>query len=309
MNTRHSAAYLGLLFVALIYSGNLLVGKSVAHLSPTFVSLVRTLIALALVSALFGAATVREWPRYRAALPQLALVALTGIASFNIFIYAALETATASEVAVAETMIPAVTALSAAFLLRERLRAVQWCGVALSFAGAVWVISEGAPATLVVSGYGGVAAMAGAVVSWVAYTLLVRRSLGALPTFAVLPPLLAIAALAQLPLALLWGDAADLAALGDRAVLAGLFYLGVFPSVVAFVLYNRAVLAVGASRAAIFLNLLPVFTIAGDAAFYGEAFTQAKLTGAAAVMIGVSLVVVRWRRGARRPAVELSEGR
>lgn len=296
-STASTAAYLGLLAVVLIYSGNLLVGKSVAHLSPAWVSLLRSLIALALVSALFGAATVRHWDRIRPALPGLALVALTGIAGFNIFIYAALREATATQVAVAETTIPAITVLAAALVLRERLRPAQWLGVVVSLAGALWVVSAGDPAVLFGSdASAGLLFMAGAVASWVVYTLAVRRSLGPLPPFAVLPPLLFMAALAQFPIALLWWEGGDLAALRQASVLAALLYLGVFPSIVAFVLYNKAVVAVGPSQAAIFLNLLPICTMIGDRLFYAEPFGAAKVIGTLAVVIGVLLVISRRRR-------------
>lgn len=296
-STASTGAYLGLLAVVLVYSGNLLVGKSVAHLSPALVSLLRSLIALALVSVLFGAATVRHWDRIRPALPRLALVALTGIAGFNVFIYAALREATATQVAVAETAIPAVTVLAAALALREWLRPAQWLGVVISLAGALWVVSAGAPTVLFESdAAAGLLFMAGAVASWVIYTLAVRRSLGPLPPFAVLPPLLFMAALVQLPIALIWWEDGDLATLRQGPVLAALLYLGIFPSIVAFVLYNKAVVTVGPSRAAIFLNLLPIFTMIGDRLLYGEPFGAEKVIGTVAVVTGVVLVISRQSR-------------
>ncbi|MBK8018975.1 MAG: DMT family transporter [Betaproteobacteria bacterium] len=42
---------------------------------------------------------------------------------------------------------------------------------------------------------------------------------------------------------------------------ATLAYYGVFPSVVAFVCYNRGVSSVGPTRAGIFVHLVPVFGI------------------------------------------------
>ena len=52
--------------------------------------------------------------------------------------------------------------------------------------------------------------------------------------------------------------------------LAGIAYTGVFPGFLGYVFYNRAVGEVGASKASLFLHLMPVFGIILSAIFLAE---------------------------------------
>ena len=75
---------------------------------------------------------------------------------------------------------PAATALLAALVLGERLRAAQWAGVVLSIAGVVLVVSGGSLASLfALSLNRGDLLIAGAVICWAVYRVgsrnLVRR--------------------------------------------------------------------------------------------------------------------------------------
>jgi drug/metabolite transporter (DMT)-like permease len=69
----------------------------------------------------------------------------------------------------------------------------------------------------------------------------------------------------------------------------GLLYLGIFPSVLALIFWNKGVAEIGPSRASIFLNLLPVFTIIGAVLFLGETVSMFQLIGGIVVVVGVYL--------------------
>lgn len=56
-------------------------------------------------------------------------------------------------------------------------------------------------------------------------------------------------------------------------------------------LYNVAILQVGPTRSAIFLNLLPLATMGGSIAFLHASVSPAQLAGALAVICGVTLVI------------------
>ncbi|UOQ95680.1 DMT family transporter [Halobacillus shinanisalinarum] len=44
--------------------------------------------------------------------------------------------------AVLESIIPVITVVLSAFMLKEKLKGVQWCGVVLSLIGAIWVVMD-----------------------------------------------------------------------------------------------------------------------------------------------------------------------
>jgi len=66
-----------------------------------------------------------------------------------------------------------------------------------------------------------------------------------------------------------------------------IIYLGVFPSVVAFLLWNRGISQVGPSKAAMFYNLLPVFTAIMSYFILGEIPKGYHFIGGTLVLWGV----------------------
>jgi drug/metabolite transporter (DMT)-like permease len=57
----------------------------------------------------------------------------------------------------------------------------------------------------------------------------------------------------------------------SRPALFGVAYTGIFPAFLGYVFYNRAVGEVGASRAGLFIHLMPAFSTILAMLFLGEA--------------------------------------
>ena len=233
----------------------------------------------------------RGWPLFREHWRPLVGLALTGVAFFNALIYAALNYTSATNVAILESMIPVVTLLFSVALLGERFRVVQWLGVALSLGGAVTVISAGQQGPALAGGVNpGDAIMLLAVLVWVGYSLLVKTHMARFPRYGGLLVMLVIANLALAPIALFEGAAQQLPQISGEQLL-GLAYLGIFPSVVALLLYNSALADIGPTRAAIYLNLLPVFTMLGAWWWLDERIVALQVLASAVVIVGVWLTI------------------
>lgn len=281
----------------ILYAGNILVGKAVAgSLPPVTLALGRVLVALIAVVCLFGPAAYRQ----RALLMQqwrgLLAIAVSGVALFNVFVYSALKYTSATNVAVLESGVPVITALCMAAFFGERLRRRQWLGIVLSVAGAAWVVSAGNLSQLLEQANRGDVLMLLAVCAWVGYSFTIRHWMVGLPTYATLVPLMAIAALVLAPLALVENLLLAPRWTLDSQAFMALLYLGLGPSLVAFVAYNKAVLLVGPSRSAVLLNLLPLATMAGGFWWLGAPITLVQVIGSVVVVVGVTLVVFERRR-------------
>ncbi|WP_460542029.1 EamA family transporter [Halomonas shantousis] len=142
----------------------------------------------------------------------------------------------------------------------------------------------------------GDAFVAGAIASWVLYTLAVRQWLGRIPFYASLVPMTGIAVAFLAPLAVLENLLLDTAWHLDGQALAAMLYLGLGPSFIALLCYNRALLLVGPSRTATSLNLLPVVTMGLGYGLLGTPITLNQIVGAAVVIVGVLLVTLNLRR-------------
>src|SRR5690625_2532340 len=250
-------AYVACVFVVVFYAGNILVGATLSDLPPFTVSFFRVVLAAVLLLPLGWRSAWEHRTTFRRHVGPLLLLTITGGAFFNTFIYAALHFTSAANVSVLEAVIPVATAVLSAWLLRERLRLVQWIGVLISLAGAIWVIRGGAEAGLTEWNLGDLI-MVGAIVCWAVYSIAVKRYLHLFPEYGALLVMCLLGVLLLSPFVTaewLRGGIPD--ALWHGSTWAGLAYLGAFPA------FNRAVATLGASQAAVFLNFLPVVPMLG----------------------------------------------
>ncbi|MCV6596935.1 MAG: DMT family transporter [Mangrovicoccus sp.] len=85
----------------------------------------------------------------------------------------------------------------------------------------------------------------------------------------------------------LWGQT-DLVSLRPQDwALVG--YVGIFPSLLAFLCWNYGVSKVGPEAAGFFINLMPVFATTLAWALLGEAITAPQLAGAALIIGAIAL--------------------
>jgi drug/metabolite transporter (DMT)-like permease len=68
---------------------------------------------------------------------------------------------------------------------------------------------------------------------------------------------------------------------------AALGYIGLFPSVIAYLLYTIGVARVGAVRAGMFIHLMPVFGVALAVIFLDETVQPYHLVGITAILVGI----------------------
>ena len=85
----------------------------------------------------------------------------------------------------------------------------------------------------------------------------------------------------------------------NGVTLATLAYTALFPSLLAYLCFNRAVALMGANKAGQFINLMPVFGTVLAVLFLGERLQTAHFVGAAFIATGLWLI---YGTGASRPA-------
>jgi len=219
----------------------------------------------------------------------LFLLGLTGVFAYNVFFFNGLQYISAGRASLIVAGTPLAITLFAALFLGERLTALKGVGVLLSLTGAVIVISNGEPATLFTGGFGrGEQALLGCVLSWSAYSLIGRRVLQ------TLPPLTAVCYSALIGTLLLSIPAAGTGIFLRLDTISplcwlSLVYLGLGGTALAFSLYYMAIKRIGAARAGIFINLVPVFSLLLAWLLLGETIKPAVLAGGVLVLAGVSL--------------------
>ena len=88
------------------------------------------------------------------------------------------------------------------------------------------------------------------------------------------------------------------------ATVGAIVYVGVFPSIVAYVFWNRAVAEVGPNVAGIFMHLMPVFGSLLAWLFLGERIQAFHIAGIALILGGITLTTRGGRRVEPEPGPE-----
>ena len=282
--------YLKLLLMALFWGGTFIAGRLLAAESPPFSAAFLRFTIASLALFILTRRSYGRMPRIpRDQWLPLGLLGLSGIFAYNAFFFTGLARIEAGRAAVIVANNPIFIALFAALIFREPLGWKKVVGILLSIAGAVCVITRGAPLTVFSGGIGnGELLIFGCVVSWTTYSLIGRATLRGLTPLVAVTWSALIGTLMLFPFALYEGVFSHL---GDYSLRAWscLVYLGLCGTVIAFVWYYQGIQKIGATRAGQFINFVPVSGVGLSSLLLGEPLTPALLYGLLLVSGGVWL--------------------
>jgi len=285
-------AYIALLLVILMYSGNILVGKAINELPPFTIALGRLTVAFIMLTPFGLFQAVKDKNLYLQYKRPLLIMTLTGITFFSSFIYSALQFTSSTNVSILETLIPALTVVLSVWFLKENITLIQWLGVIVSFAGAVWVVADGSLTFFVqhIPNKGDMIMIA-AIISWAIYSLHVKQYMHNFRIFGIIWFMTGISVIILLPIVMIEWSITGIPDIFQGGKLAGIFYLGTCPSFIALILYSRAVIVLGAGKASVMLNLLPVFTMFGAYFLLNENISFSQILGSLIVISGVTMTI------------------
>ena len=286
---------LKLFATAVIWGGTFIAGRLLGpELGPFSAAFLRFVAAcLFLFAALYRREGLPAVPA--SVVAALAGLGATGVFAYNYFFFEGLKTVPAARAALIVAGNPVAIALLARFFFKEPLGRTQLAGVVLCLAGAATVISRGDPAALFRGQVGlGELCILGCVASWSSYSVLGKFVMGKMTPLAAVAYSCLVGAALLLPFALaegLPGQAARLSAAGWGSVV----YLGVLGTGLGFVWFYEGIAAIGASRAGVFINFVPVSAALMGALLLGESIDASILAGGALVLCGVALTNRRKR--------------
>ena len=245
-----------LVTATVLWSGNYIAGRVLAPaMSAYLLNGIRWAVSAVLLWVLADVRHVR--PPLRRKWKELSLLGFVGMFLFSTLTYLGLHSVPAAQAGMISGSIPIVILLLGVLILRERPARAVWFGVLLSVAGVVILVGADGPTRAGLSG--GDMLLVGAAVAWGLYTVLGKRLCADLDPLAVTAGAAVYGALPSLA-AGLWSLAGTPVQMTPVAWLC-LLYVSTAASVAAYWLWTSGVHAVGASVAAPFLNLLPVWTV------------------------------------------------
>jgi drug/metabolite transporter (DMT)-like permease len=290
MTISRPIAFLLLASASLLWSGNWIAGRALRDAyDPVALNFFRWTIAVLILAPFAVPGLAGKGPLIRRNFGLLLLLAFTGVALFQSLVYLGLTSTTAINGMLLNSSGPLFMILCSWAIERERTTLRQVAGMLISLAGILVILSRGELRNLLVLElHAGDAWILLAMPVWGTYSVLLKRrpqELGG-TEFLFVISVLGLALLA--PVFAFHAIAAPLR-MPSGAEVAGLLYMGLAASVLAFIFWNKGVAAVGANAAGFTLHLLPAFGTILAIMFLGESFGSFHAAGIATILAGVVL--------------------
>lgn len=286
-----ASPYLLLTITSLFWSLNWVVGKAVVGtISPLTLTFARWLVAV-LAMLPFAWPQIRDnWPLIRKRWRWIVWVGFWGTGVHNAFAYIGLQYTTATNGLLLNSALPMMIVLTGWAIYRDTITMRQALGVAASFAGVMAILTRGdiGALTALTLNRGDIIVVAG-MIFWAVYTVLLRTKPAGLPPLAMLACCSSVGLMLLAPMAVV-----EVVFLGGGihftpGAFAAIVYVGLFPSFIGYVFWNRAVSEVGSNVSGLFVHLMPVFGSLLAWLFLDERLYQFHFAGAVLIVFGIVL--------------------
>ncbi|HET8986728.1 MAG TPA: DMT family transporter [Trueperaceae bacterium] len=273
--------------------------------APHF-TLLRHLVASIAYLPLLLVSRARLVPRRRD-LPHFALLGILGFFVYHLALNFGSTRVSAGAASLIIATAPAITAIVAAFLIRDRLPPLGWFGSALSFAGISFIVLGDADAAGTAGATAPAAALTGGftVYAWFIVIAAVATAFFAVlqrPLFARYRPI-EVAAFATwsgtVPMLVFVPGIVEAVAAASGGSLGAAIYSGVFPSAIAYTLFAFALSRASATIVTAWLYIVPLFALLAAWLLLGEVPSALTAVGGAVAIAGVVVLNLAKQRASR----------
>ena len=232
-----------------------------------------------------------------------AVCGLTGIMLYAVLQNIAMQWTSASSATLIIASYPIITLLLESVIYKIKLSAVKIVAVLIAIVGVV-ILSYVKAESRLEGELLGILLLVAAGVVWAVYNFMTKKVVNRYPPITLLFYSTLFGTIFMLPLVLFERGQWQQPTLMSFSMM---MFLGVFCSVIAFLLYNRGLKTMAASTVTSMLNLVPIFGVFFSWLLLGEQVSLRKFIGGAIVIFGVMLSVRTTKTENEKEAKKISE--
>lgn len=270
----------------LIWSLNIVITRYVTEfIEPMSISFYRWVLAWLLLTPFMWQSAWQQRQLIQTYAFKLATLSAFGMLLYQGLAYSAAHYTTATNMGLINAFIPIFTIFVGMLILKELPNRYAVVGSILSFMGLLYVIGQGSwTAILHLGQHTGDLMMLLAVFFYAFYGVFLKKWQLALPLMLMLYVQVSFAVLYHIPVIFYVGlDPLTL----DNVM--SVVYAGIFPSLLAPLLWMKAIQQLGPNRTSIFMNLMPIFTAMIAYFWLKEAWTMYHSIGGLVILVAVFL--------------------
>ncbi|EJP3281306.1 DMT family transporter [Vibrio parahaemolyticus] len=285
--------YLLPFFTVMIWGGNSIVNKMAAStIEPSAMSFYRWFVAMVLLTPFCLPAVIKQRHVIRPYLTKLAFLALLGMVLNQSLGYYAGLTTTASNMALITSLVPLISVFLSVPLLGKSVSMLSIVGGVISLGGLAFMLGHGDVTYFLHQDMTqGDSLMLLAALVYAAYCVLLKR--WKMP-FNSLTLVYMQGFFSVIILTPLWLSSEQL--LPSQEALPLIAYAGIAASIFAPLMWVKAIDLIGADSSAMFMNLMPVVSVALASTLLGEEIHVYHIIGGLMVISGVILSQIKVRK-------------
>ena len=285
-----TSPYLLLTLTSLFWSLNWVIGRAVVgQVPPVALAYWRWVLALLFMLPFAIPQIRRSWPLIWKHRTVIVLLGLIGTGFHNMISYVGLNYTTATNGVMLNSAIPVMIIVLGALFFGQRIAAPQIAGVAISLCGVLTILSKGHPETLATFRFNvGDLIVLASMLLWALYTLALKWRPEGIPPIAFLCVCGIVGVVAMTPV-YAWDLLTGAHIKWSPQVVGAFFYLGLFPSFIGYIFWNKGVEQVGPNVAGLFVHLMPMFGSLLSWLFLDERLYWFHLAGMALILAGIYL--------------------
>lgn len=262
--------YTLMIFATLLFAGAFIAGKLG---SGSFSPVVMTFIRIGLATLIIFPIMMFKEKEFKASKEELILalkLGFVGMTCYHLFFFSALKYTTASNASVINASMPILTAIIATFMLNEKLPFKKKIFIGFAFVGVVLTIINWDITSLINMSFnrGDILMLCGTV-SWSFYGVLIKKSNIEISSLKLMSYSLLMCTILISPFAIreiLLYNSLNVPFRDYYSI----FYMAIFPTVIGYTIQQACIKKMGPSTAALFINLVPVFSILLSVIFLNE---------------------------------------
>jgi len=244
-----------------IWSGNFIIARGLNEsIPPISLAFWRWVVAVAVFLPFALKPLIVEWDILKENIFYLSITSLLGITIFNTLIYFAGHTTTAINLSLISITFPVFIVILSRIFFRESITVNKGIGIILVAAGVVLLITRGTPSRLLNISFAiGDVWMLVAALTFAIYSILLKCKPKKLSIWAFQLSTFILGLIFLFPFFILEYTTVTPVEFDTKTV-SSILYVGVFASLSAFVLWNKAIVIVGPSKAGMIYYTLPLFS-------------------------------------------------
>jgi len=282
-----------LIFATSLWGGNIIVAKIASNvmLEPIKLSFFRNIVVILILTPFIINKIKEIYIIFLKHWKIIIILSIFSVTIFNTFMNIALTSSTVISSSLMPSFAPSLIILFSLLIYKTRISMIQFFGVIISFVGFLNIIIRGEISNLGKFDFvTGDIWMFGCVSCWAFYSVMIKKIPKEIDNTSFLFLIFFIGNIFVAPFFIFESYINQSFSINEQFGWTLILYAAIGPALISYIIWIKSIKIIGANKAGLFLNLIPLFSSIISIIFLNETLRIYHIFGAIFIFIGIYLV-------------------